>query len=110
MVVRRRMASGVRKSLEETWQHLESRGEKTPRGPDGRPFAPDPMPGYDDEEPGFFNFQCRLEDAENSNLTLPRTFFGNVFFVRVSFADTELSESRMFLTWDGGDLPIRDPV
>ena len=110
MVVRRRMASGVRKSLEETWQHLESRSEKTHRGPDGRPFGPDQMPGYDDEEPGFFNFQCRLEDAENSNLTLPRTFFGNVFFVRVSFADTELSESRMFLTWDGGDLPIRDPV
>jgi hypothetical protein len=81
--------------LEETWQHLESQGEKTPRGPDGRPFVPDQMPSYDDKEPGFFYFQCRLEDADNSNLTLPRTYFGNAYFVRVSFADTDLSESSM---------------
>jgi BTB/POZ domain-containing protein KCTD9 len=85
----------MRKSLEETWQYLESQGEDTPRRPDGRPFIPDAMPSHDDNELGFSYFKYRLEDADNSRLTIPRTFFGRSWFCRVSFANTDLSESRM---------------
>lgn len=85
----------MRKSLEETWRYLESQGEEAPRRPDGQPFVPKAMPNYDDEELGFSYFRCRLEDADNSNLTLPRTFFGRSGFTRVSFANTDLSNSRM---------------
>jgi uncharacterized protein YjbI with pentapeptide repeats len=66
-----------------------------PRRPDGRPFIADQMPNYDDEELCFSYFRYQLEDADNSNLTLPRTFFGRSWFVRVSFENTDLSESRM---------------
>src|SRR5262245_2116933 len=85
----------MRKSLEETWRYLEAEGEDVPRRPDGRPFVPDRMPNHDDEELGFSYCRYRLEDADNSNLTLPRTFFGRSLFVRVSFANTDLSGSRM---------------
>lgn len=85
----------MRKSLEDTWGFLESQGEETPRRSDGRPFVPEAMPSCDDEELGFSYFKYRLEDADNSNLTLPRTFFGRSCFVRVSFANSDLSESRM---------------
>jgi uncharacterized protein YjbI with pentapeptide repeats len=81
--------------LEETWRYLESQGEETPRRPDGQPFVHDRMPSHDDEELGFSYFRYRLEDADNSNLTLPRTFFGRSWFVRVTFAGADLSESRM---------------
>lgn len=85
----------MRKSLEDTWRYLQAAGEATPRRLDGRPFVPDRMPNYDDEELGFSYFRYRLEDADNSNLTLPRTFFGRSWFARVSFVNTDLSESRM---------------
>jgi len=85
----------VRKSLEDTWRYLEAEGEETPRRPDGSPFVHDRMPNHDDEELGFSYFRYRLEDADNSNLTLPRTFFGRSWFARVSFANSDLSESRM---------------
>ncbi len=86
----------ARNSLEETWRSLESQGDEMPRHPDGRPLVPDRMPNFDDDEPlGFTYFRCRLEDADNSNLTLPRTFFGRSGFTRVSFANTDLSSSRM---------------
>src|SRR5262249_42883491 len=55
----------------------------------------DRMPSHDDEELGFSYFRYRLEDADNSNLTLPRTFFGRSGFNQVSFANSDLSESRM---------------
>jgi uncharacterized protein YjbI with pentapeptide repeats len=85
----------MRKSLEETWRYLESQGETTPRCPDGRPFVHVAMPNHDDEELGFHYFKYRLGDADNSNLTLPRTFFGRSWFIRVSFANSDLRESRM---------------
>jgi BTB/POZ domain-containing protein KCTD9 len=86
----------MRKSLEETWRYLESEGEEVRRHPDGRPVVRDGMPSIDDEEPlGFTYYKYRLEDADNSNLTLPRTFFGRSRFARVTFANTDLSESRM---------------
>jgi uncharacterized protein YjbI with pentapeptide repeats len=53
------------------------------------------MPSHYDEELGFSYFRYRLEDADNSNLTLPRTFFGRSWFARVNFANTDLSESRV---------------
>jgi uncharacterized protein YjbI with pentapeptide repeats len=54
------------------------------------------MPSYDDEQPlGFSYFRYRLEEANNSNLTLPRTYFGRSLFRRVTFANTDLSESRI---------------
>lgn len=85
----------MRKSLEDTWRYLESHGEETPRRADGRPFVHDRMPSHDDEKLGFSYFRYRLQDADNSNLTLPRTFFGRSEFNRVNFANTDLSESRM---------------
>jgi hypothetical protein len=64
----------MRKTLEETWRCLEARGEDVPRDVAGRPFVPAQMPCYEDDEPlGFRYFRCHLEDADNSNLTLPRT-------------------------------------
>jgi uncharacterized protein YjbI with pentapeptide repeats len=53
------------------------------------------MPCYDDEELGFSYFRYGLEDADNSNLTLPRTYFGRSQLSRVNFVNTDLSESRM---------------
>ena len=86
----------MRKSLEETWRYLESEGEAVPRHPDGRPVVPERMPSIDDEAPlGFSYYKYRLEDADNSNLTLNRTFFGRSWFLRVRFINTDLSESRM---------------
>ena len=85
----------MRKSLEETWRYLESQGEVTPRRLDGHPLVADSMPNFDDDELRFSYYKYRLEDADNGNLTLPRTFIGRSWFVRVSFANTDLSESRV---------------
>ena len=84
-----------RRSLDETWRHLESQGEKMPRHSDGRPFVPPHMPNYEDEELGFsfFGRGGRVEDY--SNLTLPRTYFGHSTLTRLNFANTDLSGSRM---------------
>jgi BTB/POZ domain-containing protein KCTD9 len=99
----------VRKSLEETWRYLESQGEEPPRGPDGRPLVADAMPNFDDEELRFSYYKYRLEDADNSNLTLPRSFFGRSWFSRVSFAGTDLAESRMcWNDFDGCDFSRAD--
>jgi uncharacterized protein YjbI with pentapeptide repeats len=54
------------------------------------------MPSIYDEAPlGFSYFRSGLEDADRSHLTMPRTFFGRSGFLRVNFADTDLSESCM---------------
>jgi BTB/POZ domain-containing protein KCTD9 len=99
----------MRKSLEDTWRYLESEGEETPRRADSCPFVHESMPNIDDEELGFHYYKYRLEDADNSNLTLPRTFFGRSWFVRVNFANTDLSESRMcWNEFDGCDFSGAD--
>ncbi len=86
----------MRKSLEDTWQHLEAEGDEMPRHPDGRPVVRDQMPNYDDDEPlGLSYYKSGLEDADRSRLTMPRTYFGRSGFVRVQFSGTDLSESRM---------------
>jgi BTB/POZ domain-containing protein KCTD9 len=100
-----------RRSLEETWRHLECQGEEMPRDRDGRPFVPPQMPSYEDEEPLGFSFFGRGGQVEDySGLTLPRTYFGHSTLDRLSFAGTDLSGSRMcwndFLGCDfsGADL------
>jgi uncharacterized protein YjbI with pentapeptide repeats len=85
-----------RKSLEDTWQYLESQGTQAPRHPDGRPLVHDAMPNHDDDEPfGVRHFRTHREDADYGNLTMPRTFFGRSWLIRVSFANADLSSSRM---------------
>jgi hypothetical protein len=81
-----------RRSLEETWRHL---GDTMPRDAEGRPFVPPAMPNHDDEVLGFSFFRHIVEDGDLSNLTLPRTYFGRSGLERVSFRNTDLSESRM---------------
>jgi uncharacterized protein YjbI with pentapeptide repeats len=100
-----------RRSLEETWHHLEAQGEEMPRDPGGRPFVPPHMPSYEDDEPLGFSFFGRGGEVDDySNLTLPRTFFGHSTLDRLSFANTGLCGSRMcwndFLGCDfsGADL------
>jgi uncharacterized protein YjbI with pentapeptide repeats len=85
----------MRKSVDESWRHLESQGEMMPRDPSGRPFVPQAIPNYDDEELGSSLFRSGVEDADLSNLSLPRTYFGRSLLQRVSFANTDLSESRI---------------
>lgn len=84
-----------RRALEETWAFLEEQGEEVPLDESGAPFVPPQMPSQDDEVLGFSFFRELLEDADYSNLTLPRTFFGRSELERVSFQNTDLSESRM---------------
>jgi uncharacterized protein YjbI with pentapeptide repeats len=81
--------------LEETWQLLESQGEKMPLDANGRPFVPPQMPNYEDEELGFSFFGRGGQVEDYSNLTLPRTYFGHSTLTRLSFANTDLSGSRM---------------
>jgi BTB/POZ domain-containing protein KCTD9 len=86
----------MRKSLDDTWRYFEASGYDAPRYPDGRPVIRDAMPSIYDEAPlGLSYFRTKLEDADNNNLTMPRTFFGRSWLVRVNFADTDLSESCM---------------
>jgi uncharacterized protein YjbI with pentapeptide repeats len=85
-----------RRDLEETWRYLEGQGEQMPRDPQGRPLVPPRMPSYDDAKPlGFSYFRSGLADADRSNLTLPRTYFGRSLLERVDFGNTDQSESRM---------------
>ena len=85
----------MRKSVDETWRHLEAKGDTMPRDPDGRPFVPAAMPSYDDEDLGFSFFRSGSEGTDLRNLSLPRTYFGRSLLQGVSFANTDLSESRM---------------
>jgi pentapeptide repeat protein len=86
------METAQRRSLEETWRHL---GDIMPRDGQGQPLIPPAMPSYDDEVLGFSFFRHIVEDDDLSNLTLPRTYFGRSGLERVSFRNTDLSESRM---------------
>ncbi len=64
--------------------------------PGDTPSLPDHMPQYDDEEPlGVTFFRTEIADDDLSNLTLPRTFFGRSEINRVSFYNTDLSESNL---------------
>lgn len=86
----------MRKSLDETWRCLEAAGEDPPRRTDGTPAVPDSIPSYDDELGfGYRLFRTRLADVDFGHLNLPRTYFGRSWIIGVSFANTDLTESRM---------------
>lgn len=66
-------------------------------GPGENPPMPDHVPQPEDNEPlGLSFFRTFLgEDADLSNLTLPRTFFGRSEISDVSFRNTDLTESNL---------------
>jgi uncharacterized protein YjbI with pentapeptide repeats len=60
------------------------------------PKIPQGRPNYDDEGPlGVNFFRTRLEHKKLVNLTLPRTFFSRSEIRKVSFENTDLSESTL---------------
>jgi uncharacterized protein YjbI with pentapeptide repeats len=84
-----------RLTVEQTWQSLEARGEKVPRRKDGTPFVPEAMPSNDDEELGFSFFRNHVLDADYSNLSLPKTYFGRSLLKGVSLRNADLAKSCM---------------
>jgi BTB/POZ domain-containing protein KCTD9 len=84
-----------RLSLQETWNYLTAQGGEPPVDASGQPFVPDHLPNHNDTVLGFSFFRTLLEDAKLENLTIPRTFFGHSGFERVSFRNSDVSESRM---------------
>ena len=51
----------------------------------GEPFGLEPPPDYDN----------KIQESDCENLTLPRTFFGRCEISRISFKNTDLSESTL---------------
>jgi hypothetical protein len=91
----RKSTKPQRRSVEETWQFLESEGDVMPRTKAGKPFILPRMPTYDDRKPGFSFFRTCLNIWDMGNLSLPRTFFGRSSFEEVSFRNTDLTQSCM---------------
>jgi hypothetical protein len=84
-----------RKNIEQTWDILVNDGIEMPVV-NGKPFIPNHIPNYDDEEPlGFSFFREGINKADYSNLSFPRTFFGRSEFQTVDFSNSDISESRM---------------
>jgi hypothetical protein len=85
-----------RRSLKDTWEHLEAGGRAMPRAKNGRPRVLKKMAHpYDDRKAPLDYFRSGLDDADYSNLTLPRLFFGRSLIERVSYRNTDLSQSWM---------------
>jgi hypothetical protein len=85
-----------RRSLVETWEHLDRRKWKMPRNREGEPHVPAKRPHPHDTGPsGFVLYKAGLNDYDLSNMTLPRTFFGRSWITRVRFVNTDLSQSWM---------------
>lgn len=60
------------------------------------PPVPDRMPRYDDGDPwGVRFFRALVNEIDLSNLTLPRTYFGRCEISRISFRNTDLTESNL---------------
>lgn len=85
----------MRKTVAETWAALEAQGWEMPRTASGEPFIPPGMPNYDDDELGFSFFKGGAPDADFRDMSLPRMYFGRSLLERMSFANTDLTESRM---------------
>lgn len=86
----------MRKSLEDTWRVLESMGHEMPRMGDGTPHVASRMQNLDDAAPvNIAFFRTMWQQADLSNLTLARMFFGRSGFEGVKFRNTDLSQSRM---------------
>lgn len=87
------LADSCRKSYKDSCLLLQKLGEIE----EGTlPELPHKRPNYDDPEPlGVTFFRTRLENRKLANLTLPRTFFGRSEVRKVSFENTDLSESTL---------------
>ncbi len=90
-----------RLSLNDSWDLLDrdDSDERMPRNPDGSPKLPTKPPQAG--TPGFGSIEMYKngwEDGDMSNLTVPRCFFARSLLERVSFLNTELTES--WLCWD----------
>lgn len=86
-------ATVKRLSYEQSVQLLQKEGV-VPAGP--LPPAPKARPRYGDPEPhGPSFFRMRVVDQRYENLSLPRTFFYRSLIERVSFINTDLSESTL---------------
>lgn len=96
-----------RLSYEESCLILQRRGYPD-AGTNGKiPPMPDHLPQFDDEKPGITFFRTVVENGELENLTLRRTFFGRSEVGRISFKNTDLSESN--LCWnDFNDVNFED--
>ena len=66
-------------------------------GSDEQPPIPDHLPQPEDEEPLGLNFFRTFvgDDADLSNLTIPRTFFGRSEINNVSLRNADLTESNL---------------
>lgn len=102
----------MRKSLEETWLFLESKGANMPRTPTGAPHLPDRMPRYDDSSPvNMTFFRTMWTGADLSELTLPKSNIARSGFERVDFQGTDLADSRIcwndFIECDFSNADLR---
>jgi uncharacterized protein YjbI with pentapeptide repeats len=64
-------------------------------GLDSEPYMPPSIPNHDDVKTGISFFRGFYENCNLDNLTLPRTYFGRSELRKISFRNTDLSESRM---------------
>jgi pentapeptide repeat protein len=89
-------AATARRSLQESWADLMSRGFEVRWNDHNAPLLPERMPSHDKETlVGLRFFRTGLEDESLDGLTMPQTYFGRSEFRRVSFRNSDLSESRM---------------
>ena len=83
----------VRLPYLESCRHLQALGLLGEGDP---PPMANRLPRYDDDEPlGVSFFRMLVKDSDLSNLTLPRSYFGRSEISRVSFRNTDLTESGM---------------
>jgi uncharacterized protein YjbI with pentapeptide repeats len=89
-----------RLSLEETWKRLRRAGHKLPAGRAGVPKLIDHHAGVERKKDVYDIefFRVFYEDADFSNLTLPRRYVNRSGFTRVSFRNTDLNQS--FMCWN----------
>jgi hypothetical protein len=89
-----------RLSLEETWKRLRKAGHKLPAGRGGVPKLIDHHAGVERKKDVYDIefFRTVYEDADFSNLTLPRRYVNRSGFTRVSFCNTDLNQS--FMCWN----------
>jgi BTB/POZ domain-containing protein KCTD9 len=93
-----------RLSLAETWDLLDEdeTGEPMLRDKDGSPLLPARAPRAG--KPGFGSvevYKSGWDGADMRNLTVPRSFFARSLLERVSFQNTDLSES--WFCWNDFD-------
>jgi BTB/POZ domain-containing protein KCTD9 len=87
------MGLGKRRTYDDSCRELQRQGwiEDSPPLPTRRPR-------HDDDVLGVSFFRTLVEDADLSNMTLPRTFFGRSEIHRTSFRNADLAES--VLCWN----------